>query len=366
MTPKPVRIGLIGLGNVASAYVSHAEKLAIKGRVELRAACGRAAKRSVAKDLGIPLFFEKPEELAASPEVDLVVILTPPKTHAALARMALEAGKHVLVEKPFAATLEEASGVLAVARRSRGLFSCAPFTTLSPTFRALRSRIAKGEIGTPASARARYGWSGPSWSRWFYEPGGGAIFDLGVYCLNTLTGLLGPVRRVQAMTGVAVAERDIAGGAHRVAAEDNAQILLDFGGSCFAVVTTGFTMQQYRSPAVEVYGTSGTIQMLGDDWDPDGYELWRNDVGAWQVYKETEPEWPWTDGLRDLVEAIESGRKPAISLEHAYHVLEVMLRAQESGRDGQAKKIESTFTPASVQDVVHAEPAHLVHDRSRK
>jgi predicted dehydrogenase len=363
---KPVRIGLIGLGNVASAYVAQAERLAVKGRVELRAACGRAAKRSVAKEMGIPLFFEKAEDLAASPEVDLVVLLTPPKTHAALARMALEAGKHVLVEKPFATTLEDAAGVLAVVRKSRGLFSCAPFTTLSPTFRALRSRIAKGEIGSPASARARYGWSGPSWSKWFYEPGGGAIFDLGVYCLNTLTGLLGPVRRVQAMTGVAVAERDVAGGAHPVAAEDNAQILLDFGGSCFAVVTTGFTMQQYRSPAVEVYGTTGTIQMLGDDWDPDGYELWRNDVGAWQVFKETEPDWPWTDGLRDLVEAIETGRKPAIDLDHAHHVLEVMLRAQESGRDGQSKKIESTFALSPAEEAGHAEPAHLVHDRSRK
>jgi len=143
-------------------------------------------------------------------------------------------------------------------------------------------------------------------------------------------------------------------------------VLIDFGDARFGVVTTGFTMQQYRSPAVEVYGTAGTIQMLGDDWDPDGYELWRNDVGAWQVFKETEPDWPWTDGLRDLVEAIETGRKPSISLDHAHHVLEVMLRAQESGRDGQSKKIESTFTLPSADDAVHAEPAHLVHDRSRK
>jgi predicted dehydrogenase len=366
VTSKPVRIGLVGLGNVASAYVQQAERLAVKGRVELRAACGRPAKRKTAtEEMRIPLFFENYEELLASPEVDLVALLTPPATHAAMTRSALEAGKHVLVEKPFASTLDEAAGIVKLAAKSRGLLACAPFTTLSPTFRAMRSRIARGEIGAVASARARYGWSGPSWSKWFYEPGGGAIFDLGVYALTTLTGLIGPVRRVSAMTGVAIPQREIAGNAHKVAAEDNAQILLDFGGSAFAVVTTGFTMQQYRGPAVEVYGTSGTVQMLGDDWDPDGYELWRNDVGAWQVFKETDPDWLWTDGLRHLVECIETGKKPALGLDHAYHVLEVMLKAKEAGRTGQAQAVESTFTPPAVDDG-RAEAAHLVHDRTRK
>jgi predicted dehydrogenase len=365
---QPVRIGLVGLGNVASAYVQQAERLAVKGRVELRAACGRPEKRATALgEMRIPLFFENYEGLLASPEVDLVVLLTPPKTHAAMVRAALEAGKHVLVEKPFATTLEDAAGILKLAATSRGLLACAPFTTLSPTFRAMRSRIARGEIGTVASARGRYGWSGPSWSKWFYEPGGGAIFDLGVYAITTLTGLLGPVRRVSAMTGIAVPKRDIDGaGAQQVAAEDNAQILLDFGSSAFAVVTTGFTIQQYRSPAIEVYGSTGTLQMLGDDWDPDGYEFWRNDVGAWQVFKETEPDWLWTDGLRHLVECIETGKKPALSLDHACHVLEIMLKAKEAGRTGQAQPIESTFAPPPVDDAAPSGPAHLVHDRTRK
>ena len=364
---RPVRIGLVGLGNVAAAYVQQAERLSVKGRVELRAACGRPAKRATAlQEMRIPLFFENYEALLASPEVDLVVLLTPPGTHAAMTRAALEAGKHVLVEKPFATTLEDAAAIVRLAGKSRGLLACAPFTTLSPTFRALRSRIARGEIGAVAAGRARYGWAGPTWSKWFYEPGGGAIFDLGVYAITTLTGLIGPARRVSAMTGIAIAKREIdGGGAHPVAAEDNAQILLDFGNSAFAVVTTGFTMQQYRSPAVEVYGTAGTLQMLGDDWDPDGYELWRNDVGAWQVFKESEPDWLWTDGLRHLVECIETGRTSALSLEHAYHVLEIMLKAKEAGRTGQAQAVESTFTPPAVDDVSPSGPAHLVHDRTR-
>jgi len=132
------------------------------------------------------------------------------------------------------------------------------------------------------------------------------------------------------------------------------------------VVTSGFTLQQYRCPALEIYGTTGTIQMLGDDWDPDGYELWQNSVGAWQVFKETAPDWLWTDGLRHFIECIRLGTQPAVTPEHALHVLEIMLKAQESGRIGRALEIESTFSPPSFEEKQSAEPAHLVHDRSRQ
>jgi predicted dehydrogenase len=192
------------------------------------------------------------------------------------------------------------------------------------------------------------------------------LFDLGVYCLTSLTGLLGPAKRVTAMTGVAIPEREINGRKIRVEAEDNAQVLLDFGDACFAVVTSGFTMQQYRTPALEVYGTRGTIQMLGDDWDPEGYELFQNSAGCWQVFKETDPDWPWADGLRHLVECIHENKRPLVTPEHAAHVLEIMLKAQQAGREGRALVIESTFPPPSFAESGAHETAHLMHDRSRQ
>ena len=155
---------------------------------------------------------------------------------------------------------------------------CAPHILLSPTYRAMHARVRAGEIGGLLTARGRYGWAGPDWNRWYYEPGGGALFDLGVYNVTSLCGFFGPARRVTAMTGVAIPERLINGEPMRVQAEDNAHVLIDFGDARFAVVTTGFTMQRYRSPCIELYGTHGVLQMLGDDWAPEGYELWRNDT----------------------------------------------------------------------------------------
>jgi len=363
---KPVRIGIIGCGSVLSAYMKLLERLQAKGQAEIVAACGRRNQRRIAKQLGIANFTTDADEIIERRNVELVLVLTSMLAHGPLTRAALKAGKHVLVEKPMSVDLEEARELAELARRSRRHLFCAPFTVLSPTFQTMGCRIRRGDIGKVVSARGRYGWAGPSWGSWFYRPGGGALFDLGVYSITTLTGLLGPAKRVTAMTGIAIPERVVNGKTMRAQAEDNAHVLIDFGESAFGVVTTGFTLQQYRSPAIELYGTKGTLQMLGDDWDPDGYELWQNNMGSWQLFKETDPDWPWTDGLRHAVECIRGKARPVVTPEHAFHVLEIMIKAQASGRDGQARAIESTFEPLHFEARIEAEPAHLVHDRTRK
>jgi predicted dehydrogenase len=273
----------------------------------------------------------------------------------------------VLSEKPLATTLAEADELVDLAARGPGMFAPAPFTPLSPTYQAIAHRIRNGQIGKPCSARGRYGWSGPSWSNWFYRAGGGPLFDLACYNITSLTGWLGPVERVTAFAGTAIKERTVNGKAVQVTVEDNAQVLLDFGGACFGVVTSGFVMQQYRSPALEVYGTEGTLQLLGDDWDPDGYEYWSNAAACWQVYREPAPDWPWADGLRHLVECVRRGVRPVVTAEHSRHVLEVMLAAHESARDGAVKVVRSRFEQPElpVPEPAASEAVHLVHDRSR-
>jgi predicted dehydrogenase len=363
----PVRIGIVGCGNVLSAYWPQIQKLCWRGEAEFVAACGRPAQRRLLiEELKVRRFVTDHRELIGSPDVDLVIVTTPTPTHFEITRAALEAGKHVVSEKPMAMTLAEAGQLVALARRGPGLLVPAPFTVLSPTFQTIGLRIRRGDIGKVCLARGRYGWSGPWWTEWFYRPGGGPLFDLAVYNLTTLTGWLGPARRVSALSGTALPRRVVAGRQIDVRVEDTIQVTIDFGDACLAVVTSGFTMQQYRSPALELYGTEGTIQMLGDDWDPDGHEMWQNSAGAWQCFKETDADWPWTDGLRHAVECIRTGASPRATPEHALHVLEIMLAAQTSAREGRVQPIQSTFAPLSFEPSASAEPAHRVHDRTRK
>jgi predicted dehydrogenase len=315
---------------------------------------------------GVDRFTTDERAVIESPDVDLVLILTSMPEHGRLARAALAAGKHVLVEKPMAMTLEEGAALVDLARRSPGYLVCAPHVVLSPTYQAMWRRVHGGDLGRIYSARGFYGWSGPWWGPWFYQPGGGSMFDLGVYNVTTLTGLLGPAKRVMAMSGIAIPERVVDDRPTKVETDDNAHLLLDFGATTYAVVTTGFTIQRYRVPGIELYGSEGTIQMIGEDWRPGGYELWQNRAGCWQVFEQQSP-WHWTDGLRHTIECIEQGKPPAIRPEHAFHVLEIMLATMESGRTGRAVPIESTFEPPRFDVTDEAGPAeHPVHDPGRE
>ncbi|MDQ2998625.1 MAG: Gfo/Idh/MocA family oxidoreductase [Chloroflexota bacterium] len=360
-----IRIGIIGCGSVMEAYMGTIERLAYRKQAQVVAACDlREQRRAIMRTTyGVQRVTDRYQEIVEAPDIDLVLILTSMNEHGPITRAALAAGKHVLVEKPMSTSLEEAAELVALARTSKGLLLCAPHVLLSPTYQAIAEHVARGDIGKVCNARARYGWSGPDWGTWFWKKGAGPIFDLGVYNVVSLTGWLGPVKRVMAMTGIAVPDRVVEGQKVDVEVEDNAQILLDFGGSVFASVITGYTMQRYRSPAIELYGSDGVIQMLGDDWDPNGYELWRNSAGTWQVYEETNVNWPWTDGVRQIVECIQNGTQPLMTPEHAYHVLDVMVAAQRSGRDGRAYDISSTYSPPAF---AHTEAQLLhTHDRTR-
>jgi predicted dehydrogenase len=365
----PLRVGIIGCGNVAAAYQYHLQNMVGQGLVEVGFVCdadlGRAEQFS--RKYHIPRFSARFQDLIDSPHVDLVLVLTSMQAHAEIARLGLSAGKHVLVEKPMAVNLPAAVELIEAANSVDVHLVCAPFVALSPTYQVIWRRIRDGDIGKVLTARARYGHTGPSWGEWYYHRDGGVLFDLAPYNLTSLAGWLGPVKRVSAFSGTAIPERLVDGRRVQVEIEDNAHLLLDFGESVYAVVTTGFTMQQYRCPAIELYGSAGTIQMMGDDWDPEGYELFQNATGAWQIFKETDPGWLWTDGIRHLVSCIQEGVRPIIRPEQAYHVLEVLIKARESARDGQVKSVESDFPPYDFSTgFLDRQPIHLVHDRTHR
>lgn len=344
-----VRLGIIGLGSVFEPYAALLRELIYEERVEIVAACDTESGRATRVDRflrqEVP-FTTDYREVLKRDDVEAVIVLTSMPGHGEIAAAALAAGKHVLVEKPMAVTLDEAAALVAQAASVPQLLVCAPHVVLSPTYQALWKRVVDDrEIGPVLSARARYGWAGPDWGKWYYQTGGGPLFDLGVYNITSLTGLMGPVERVTALAGTAVPERVVEGELITVENYDNYQILLDFGDARFAVVTTGFTMQDYRSPAIELYGANGVAQMLGDDWAPQGYEIAHNDRPGWTQYGEVDPAWPWTAGLRHMVDCLIDGTDLLIRPSHAYHCLEVMVKAQLAASSGMAQTIESTVEP---------------------
>ena len=275
--------------------------------------------------------------------VDAVLVLTSMLEHGRLALAALAAGRHVLVEKPMATTMDEARALVAAAGRASGqVVVCAPAVLLSPTYRAIHRRVGAGDVGRVVLARARYGWAGPWWGRWYYEPGGGALFDLGIYNVMSLCGLIGPcggcarwsVRRSPSASSKASRSRPV---------RRQCPPAARFRRQPVRIGDDRLHHAELSLPAIELYGTDGVVQMLGDDWAPEGYELWRNAAGTWEVHPEAAPGWSWTAGLDHLVECIERGVAPVMRPEHSLHALEVMLAAGRSAKEGRAIDLESGF-----------------------
>ena len=362
-----LNLGIIGCGSVMQGpYMELVNKLAFKKIINLKTVCdvNSNLKKILSKKFIFDSFVTDYKKVLQDQDIDVVLILTSMLEHAKIAKEALLYNKHVLVEKPMATNLKDLNELYLLAKKSKKYLIAAPFVILSPTFQAIRQELEKNTIGNVDLARARYGWAGPNWGKWYYNTGGGPLFDLGVYNITTLTGLLGPVKNIISKSSISKPTRIINGEKVKVKTDDNFQILLEFKNSCLAVVTTGFTMQQYNSPAIELYGSDGTIQMLGDDWEPKGYEVWDNKRSSWELFKTPYANWPWASGFTHLIDCILKKKNPLIQLDHAYHVNEIMIKIYEASKKQKQIAIQSSFKRLKFPKKIKTKKSYLDHDRS--
>jgi predicted dehydrogenase len=363
---RPVRVGIIGAGNVLWAYLRALDLLIPKGKASLGAVCARRRERwdeLRTRRPGIHLVAD-PDEAIRS-DADLIVIITPPESHAGLVRKALENGKSVLVEKPLAMTRAEGEGLAEFARQ-RGLhLIAAPFVHLAPTFRAFWEQIRNGAIGNPHSARGLYGNAGSTWASWYHQGRVGPLAEVGVYNLKSLTALLGPVAEVLAAEHTAIKPRLVGDREITDPDHDVSHVILRHESGAISSVVSSHAIQRYRRPALEIYGSEGTANLLGDDWDPRGFEIWRNKSGCWEEYEPVEGTWMWTDGLTEAVTALFDGRQPLAEITHDLHLLEVIEAAAASAKDRRWVTVTSGFRELDLSLSEHRRDLHHLHDHTR-
>jgi predicted dehydrogenase len=198
---KKLRVGYIGCGSVSHAYLPG---LAQADFIELVSACDIIPERAqkAAEQHKIPNVFPSIDAMLGGPKFDLLVNTTSMPSHFPVNKKALEAGCNVWSEKPMALEVKDARELLALAKKKGVQLWAAPTSVTIPQFRFMSDMIQNGKIGRATAGHGTYGHEGPTWSAWFYEKGGGSLYDLGVYNVTTLTGLLGPVKEVVGMTAV--------------------------------------------------------------------------------------------------------------------------------------------------------------------
>jgi predicted dehydrogenase len=291
-------------------------------------------------------------ELLSNPEIELVLNLTTPKAHAEVALQCLNAGKHEYHEKPFALTRDEGQRIIDAARTGDLRVGCAPDTFLGAGLQTCRKLIDDGWIGTPIGAVAFMTCPGhESWHpdpEFYYEHGGGPLFDMGPYYLTALVNLMGPILRVSGAARITYPTRTITspkkyGKVCDVETPTHIASTLEFHNGAIGTMLMSFDVYGANLPRIEIFGTQGSLSVP----DP-------NTFGGEIKVKVGRNDWatvPFSHGYKDnyrglgaadLAAALQHRRAHRASAELGFHVLDVMQGCLEAAASGQTQVIRST------------------------
>jgi len=294
-----------------------------------------------------------PEELLAAEDVEMVLNLTVPKAHAEVTLASLKAGKHVYTEKPLGRSRKEAGQIVALADRKALRVGSAPDTFLGAGLQTCRKLIDDGWIGTPLGCAAFMTCRGhESWHpdpEFYYQVGGGPLFDMGPYYLTALVHLMGPIKRVSGAARATYPTRTITsakkfGTVIPVETPTHIATTLEFaGGGAIGTMLMSFDVFGANLPRMEIYGTHGSLAVP----DPNTFggevrvKIGRGEWGTVPLthsYKENARGL----GAADMAAGFLARRAHRASGDLAYHVVDVMECCLEAAREGRAVEVGST------------------------
>ena len=359
---RKVNVGIVGCGNISDAYFLGAKKFDILHLVAC-ADLDPARAQAKAERYGVRAC-PTVDALLNDPEVEVVINLTVPKAHATVNTAALKAGKHAYCEKPFALNSADGAAVLALAKSKNLLVGSAPDTFFGGGIQTARKAVDDGLIGRPVAALAFMMCRGhESWHpspQFYYEKGGGPMFDMGPYYLTALVNLLGPVKRVGGSTSAAFPERLITSqplNGTRVPVETPTHLTgtLDFVSGATATVVMSFDTWPYPLPNLLLYGTESTLEVP----DPNNFSgpvrLRSKDGKTYDEIPQVHlAERSRGAGVADMAYSILRRERPhRANGELAEHVVEIMESFEKSSLSDRHITLKTTCArPAAL-------PAHL-------
>ena len=359
---KPIKVGLIGSGQISWTYLNN---MVNRFRILEVVGCSdiiqeRAANR--AKEYGIRHMTN--EEIYKDPEIQIVVNTTYPSSHYEVSKAALLAGKHVYCEKMMAVSLEEGKELVRIAKEKNLRIGMAPDTFMGGGFQTCRKLIDAGMIGEPFLAQALIvrGYHQERWGSNMYhftqQPGGGIPFDMGGYYLHALISMLGPIARATGFAQTRNPNRVYQNVNHvdygekcRIDTINAMAGSLEFAGGAMGNVTMvseSFT----ETSRIEIYGKEGTLRCPNpNDFNGPVY-LCR--TGTYEFV-----QMPLTHGftegccrglgVADMAWAITNSRPHRASGDMGYHAFEVVHGIWEGSKANKVHIMESCCErPAAI------------------
>ena len=356
---EAMKVGIVGCGNISGIYFSNltgkfpgAEVVACADLDPTRAEAVASTKKDDGELLYPNLKAISLDEMYADPDIELILNLTIPKAHHPVGMQALQNGKHVYGEKPFSVSREEGLELLETASAKGLRTGSAADTFLGAGIQTARKLIDDGWIGDVVSATAFMCCHGhESWHpdpEFYYQAGGGPLFDMGPYYLAALVNLVGPIQAVSCMSAKSFPQRTITsskkyGNKVDVDVATHLSSNLKFHAGAIGTMIMSFDVWKQSVPSIEIHGTEGSMSVP----DPNGFGgdvLVSRGGSGWQKVPLAFSNADNSRGLGvvDMAVGIKEGRPHRASGELGYHILDVMTTIEESAAGGKALELAST------------------------
>jgi len=358
-----IKVGMVGVGCISGIYLKNFKE--VFRDVELVAVCDLIRERAekAQAEYGIPKLYDTMQELFADPEIELVLNLTRPYQHYEVSKAALLAGKHVYCEKPLGADLEEGKELVALAEEKGLIIGGAPDTFMGAGIQTCRKLIEEGLIGEPVGGRLVMASHGvETWHPdpdFYYQRGGGPLYDMGPYYITALINLLGGVSKVYGYAHTSYDTRLITAEPHvgeiiKVNTPTHIESFLTMDCGITVSLLTSFDIYKTQQNRFEIYGTKGTLFVP----DPN-YFGGEEEIVFFNGETKTEERYPLVFdykensrclGVDDTAVAIETGRAGRATSKQTFHVLEVMAGVLESAKSGKPYILSSHFEKEPPMD----------------
>jgi predicted dehydrogenase len=335
---RPVRVAVIGAGLIAQRAHLPAYVAAEEAEIAAIVSGHRETAEAAARQFGNPRVLDSWQAAVADPDIDAIDICAPNSLHAAIAIAAAEAGKHVLVEKPMATSLEKADAMIAAAREAGVILAVAHNLRFVPIYSAMQRLLADGAVGRIFSARGFFMHAGPDefWgatSDWFWregEAGGGSLLDMGIHMIDLIRWMVGrPVREVTAMTARVLKP---------TFADDNAIVIMRFEGDILASVQSSWSARPVPDRQIAIHGELGNLMMGRSSDEPLILNL-QDGTGARKVLPPIPATSPFENPFVNFVRAIRGSVPPLVTGEEGRTSLAITLSAYESARTGRVVQL---------------------------
>lgn len=328
-----IKVGVVGVGTAGAWYADILKK---PGEADLAAALRSPGGDTAAVEAawGVPAFDAMEAFLDAG--LDAAIIATPSGQHFSQARALMEAGIHVLVEKPICLEVAEAEELIALAKRHDVRLGVTFQRRADPRYRAIKEAISSGALGEPTLLsitmpyfRTPAYYDSAPWRGTYALDGGGVLMNQGVHLADLAVWLFGPVGRVSAFAATRL---------HDIEVEDTISVALEFRSGALGAISGTTASPPGTSHSVDICGTLGSLRLEGDS------------VVRWDVPGVAQPEGSTSDGaasdpkatstenhgrlVEDFLAAIRDGRDPLVTGEDALPSLELVKAAYRAAREG--------------------------------